>query len=192
MGGTVVTDVIHIPDAAAQPQEYVQALLATLGERDPLDVLEATPGRVAALVRGIDEPVLRTAPGDSDWSAYHIVGHLLDVEVVYGFRMRLTLTEEAARYPGYDEKGWGMLPRPSFADVLAAFTALRATNAHLLRNVAGEVWSRAGHHGEQGRDPFELQVRKLAGHDLAHIDQMERTLLVVTGRPRRTSSPGLQ
>lgn len=165
-----------MPDATAQPREYVQTLLDILGDRDPLDVIAATPALVAELTAGAADERLASPPAPGEWSALELVGHLMDVEVVFGFRLRLTVTEEAARYPGYDEKAWARLPRPAFAEVLAAYTALRAVNLHLLRELPADVWSRVGYHSEQGEDPFSVQVRKLAGHDLAHLDQLRRTL----------------
>jgi DinB superfamily len=169
-----MTNESRIPDAAGEPAAYVEALLSVLGDRAPLEVLEMTPSSVSAIASDLPAGELDHAPAPGEWSARDVLGHLLDVEVVYGFRMRLTLTEDGARYPGYDEKRWAALPKPGFAPMLDAFAALRRVNLHLLRTIPRAEWSRAGHHGEQGPDPFDLQVRKLAGHDLAHLEQLER------------------
>jgi hypothetical protein len=154
----------------------VNALLSVLGDQVALDVLAATPARVRAIARGVGDDILERGLGAGVWSARDVLGHLLDVEVVYGFRMRLTLTEEEAHYPGYDEKRWASLPKPRFTGMLEAFAALRAVNLHLLRSLSGAAWSRVGHHSEQGPDPFDVQVRKLAGHDLAHLNQLQRAV----------------
>jgi hypothetical protein len=169
-----MTDEVRIPDAAREPAAYVEALLAVLGDRDPLEVLETTPSSLSAAASDLAAGDLDHVPAPGEWSARDVLGHLLDVEVVYGFRMRLTLTEDGASYPGYDEKRWAALPKPGFAPVLDAFAALRRVNLHLLRTIPRTEWGRVGRHGEQGPDPFDLQVRKLAGHDLAHLDQLER------------------
>jgi hypothetical protein len=169
-----MTDEIAVPSATEEPAAYVEALLSVLGDQDPFDVLAATPARVGAIAQGVSDDVLDRVPRPGEWSARDVLGHLLDVEVVYGFRMRLTLTEDEAHYPGYDEKRWAALPKPGFAGMLAAFAALRAVNLHLLGSLSDAAWSRVGHHGEQGPDPFDVQVRKLAGHDLAHLDQLQR------------------
>lgn len=169
-----MSDQPRIPDAAREPAAYVQALLSVLGDRDALEVLERTVSRVSAIAGAVPDGELDRAPAPGEWSARDVLGHLLDVEVVYGFRMRLTLTEDGASYPGYDEKRWAALPKPGFAPMLDAFAALRRVNLHLLRTIPRAEWSRVGRHGEQGLDPFDLQVRKLAGHDLAHLEQLER------------------
>lgn len=45
---------IEIPDAAREPEAYRDALLAVIGDRDPLDVLAETPKRIRALLEGRD------------------------------------------------------------------------------------------------------------------------------------------
>jgi hypothetical protein len=171
-----MTSEITIPSADDDPAAYVAALVAALGDRDAVAVLETTPAEVRRLASDLPQVMLERAPSPGEWSAREVLGHLLDVEVVYGFRMRLTLTEDEARYPGYNEKRWATLPRPAFEAILDAFTALRAANVSLLQGLPAEAWSRTGFHSEQGPDPFALQVRKLAGHDLAHLNQMERAI----------------
>lgn len=169
-----MTNEIPIPSATEDPAVYVDALLSTLGDRDPLEILGATGARVREIAGGLPGDALDRAPAPGEWSARDVLSHLLDVEVVYGFRMRLTLTEDPARYPGYDEKRWAALPKPSFPAILDAFDALRGVNLHLLRAIPEAAWRQVGYHGEQGPDPFDVQVRKLAGHDLAHLNQLER------------------
>jgi hypothetical protein len=34
-------------------------------------------------------------------------------------------------------------------------------------------------HGEQGPETFDITVRKLAGHDLAHLEEFDRALASV-------------
>jgi hypothetical protein len=169
---------IDIPDATLEPAAYVQALQATLGDRDPLQVYAATAGHIADLCAGLTDRQWRTPMAAGEWSALQIAGHILDVDVVYGFRWRLVLTEDGPAYPGYSEKRWSELPRPGPGDVLAALQGLRAANVALLQGIEPADWQRWGTHGEQGREQFELMVAKIAGHDLAHLNQLARTLAV--------------
>jgi hypothetical protein len=117
---------------------------------------------------------------DGEWNALQVVGHLLDVEVVYGFRWRLILTQERPFYPGYDEKRWSLLPRPAPTQLLAALEGLRAVNLAVLDEVDNAAATRVGVHAEQGEEDFDLTVRKVAGHDLAHLNQLARTVAAAT------------
>ena len=170
---------IQIPDATREPAAYVQALVATLGDREPLEVLRQTPTAVRSMCAGLTEALWRTPMAEEEWTALQVVGHLLDVEVVYGFRWRLILTEDRPSYPGYDEKRWSLLPRPAPSQLLGALAGLRAVNLALLEGV-DDAAGRSGVHGEQGEERFELTIRKVAGHDLAHLNQLARTVAAAT------------
>ena len=172
---------IQIPDATLEPAAYVQALVATLGDREPLAVLRQTPTAVRAMCAQLTDAQWGTPMADGEWTALQVVGHLLDVEVVYGFRWRLILTEDRPSYPGYDEKRWSLLPRPTPSQLLAALEGLRAVNLAVLEGV-DDAAGRSGVHGEQGEERFELTVRKVAGHDLAHLNQLARTVAAATTR----------
>jgi hypothetical protein len=167
---------IVIPDATREPHAYVEALLQTLGERDPSDVYEATPGIVSGLCQALGEEHWRAAPAPGEWNAFQIVGHLADGDIVYGFRWRLALTEDDPSYPGYNEKAWSELARPSSGALLAGFAALRGLNVALIRSITGAEWDRTAVHAEQGRENVKRMVQKIAGHDLAHLNQLQRTI----------------
>jgi DinB superfamily len=170
---------IEIPDATREPAAYVQALVRTLGEREPLEVLRGTPGAARELCRDLDEGQWRTPMAEGEWTPLQVVGHLLDVDIVYGFRWRLILTEDRPSYPGYDEKAWSLLPRPEPERVLDALDGLRAVNLAMLESLDDRDRERLGVHGEQGEERFDLAVAKIAGHDLAHLNQLARTVAAV-------------
>jgi hypothetical protein len=177
-GGTLTA--IEIPDATAEPAAYVRALLDTLGDRDPLEVYAATAEEVRRLCQNLSARQWEVPLGGCEWNAAQIVGHLIDVDIVYGFRLRLVLTEEDPAYPGYQEKLWSQLPHPEPAELVSVLAGLRAYNTVLLRHIPQYRWQRWGTHGEQGREQFGLMVTKIAGHDLAHLNQLARTIAVAT------------
>lgn len=169
---------IEIPDATLEPAAYVAALTETLGDRDALKVYCATPDRVMDMCRGLTEDQWRIPLADGEWTPAQVVGHILDVDIVYGFRLRLVLTEDNPSFPGYNEKLFSELSRPSPESVLNALCGLRTCNAALLTNLKPEDWHRWGTHGEQGPETIDIMVTKIAGHDLAHLNQLERTIAV--------------
>jgi DinB superfamily len=171
---------IDIPDATTQPDAYVAALLRTLGARDPLEVCERTVAEVGRLCQDLDEQAWLTPMAPGEWNAQQVVGHLFDVDVVYGFRWRLALTEEVPSYPGYDEKAWSRLARPAPRRLLEAFAALRDANLALLRSLGEADLRRSAVHGEQGSEDVQRMIAKVAGHDLAHLNQLRRTVAAAT------------
>lgn len=171
---------IQIPDATLEPAAYVRALVDTLGDREPLEVLRQTSTAVRTMCGELSDVQWRRPMADGEWNALQVVGHLLDVDVVYGFRWRLILTEDRPSYPGYDEKRWSLLPRAAPTQLLAALEGLRAVNLAVLEGVDLDAAKRSGIHGEQGEEDFDLTVRKVAGHDLAHLNQLARTVAAAT------------
>jgi ketosteroid isomerase-like protein len=175
------TEDVAIPDATDEPAAYVAALLEVLGDQDPVAVLEQTPAAVDAIISEADPEQLDRSPRpDTEWSSRDVLAHLLDVDIVYGFRIRLALTAEVPTYPGYDEKAFSSLPKLDVARLADGFRSLRAANMAIIRSLTPELLARRGVHGEQGPEDVGLMVRKLAGHDLAHLAQMRRAAGVST------------
>jgi len=174
-----VVDRIDLPDATAEPEAYREALLDLVRDRDPLEIMERTVTECRRLVEGLDEDRLHRSPEPGEWSAAEVVAHLFDVDLVHGFRWRLVLTSDRPSYPGYDEKLWTPLPRPPFWQMFSAWEGLRASNLVLLRGTPREQWSRTGVHGEQGEEDAGVMVSKVAAHDLAHLNQIERAVAQV-------------
>ena len=63
------------------------------GGAEPLDVLQASAKRLATMIWPLTAEHLarRSAPGK--WTVRAIVCHLADMEIVFGFRLRQTLSE---------------------------------------------------------------------------------------------------
>lgn len=167
---------IDLPDAGAQPVAYRDALLAVLGDRDALTVMSDTLDTLPRLLDGLSPAEWSAAPEPSEWSPAQLLGHFFDVDLVFGFRWRLTVTADRPTYPGYDENEFMKLARPEPAALLAAWTGLRQANLAMLRALPDEAYQRMGVHGEQGQEPLRVAVDKFAGHDLAHLNQMHRSL----------------
>jgi hypothetical protein len=167
---------ISIPSATEDPAKYVQALLDVAEGHDTVGTLATTPVRALTLCAGLTPELAEREPEPGEWSAAQIIGHLFDVDIVYGFRWRLVLTETDPVYPGYDEARWTGLARLPFRQSLGAWTDLRAANTALLRSLTAEDQDRTGRHGEQGQERLDVMNRKVVGHDLAHLNQLYRAV----------------
>lgn len=171
---------IVVPDPVSDPEGYQQALLDLLGDRDPEEVLAQTPERFAELTDNLSVDQLKKAPSPGEWSVEELLAHYFTTEVVYSFRWRLTLTAPGTHYPGYDQEAWAALPVPAYSELLAAFASLRRSNVLLIEETPTEEWSKAAIHQERGEESFDLAVRLLAGHDIAHLKQLDQTVAAVT------------
>jgi DinB superfamily len=59
-----------------------------------------------ALVRSLSPDRLLRHPGEGEWTIAAAIAHLADVELMYGARVRLILTENRPRLAAYDQERW--------------------------------------------------------------------------------------
>lgn len=170
---------IVAPDPVEDPEGYQQALLDLLGDQEALDVLASTPEKIEDACAELDVAVLQKAPAPGEWSAEEVLAHILDAEIVYSFRWRMTLSQSGVHFPGYAQDLWIGLAHPSFPEMLAAFSSLRRLNVWLAEETPSTEWDKVGVHSERGPETFDLSLKVVAGHDLAHLKQLEQTLAVV-------------
>ncbi len=168
------------------PAAYVERMHRLLGDRDPLAVLSATPGLLADIVRAHTPTQLTTGPFEGKWTPNEILGHLVDIEWVFAFRLRRALCDLDAAIEGFDQSRW--VARQAHNDTepavhLEAFTLLRPYNIALWRRVTPQDLTRTYQHQERGAESIATMRVLHAGHDLAHLDQLSRYLAAVTSSP---------
>lgn len=165
---------------------YRERMFELLGDRDPLAVMAQTASALAGVVRGHPAAALRARPFAGKWTANEVIGHLVDSEWVYGYRLRLILCQDNPVILGMDQDLWVAGQRHNErepAELVELFQTLRPLNLALWRRVSPAELERAGQHNERGPEPLRVLLRMLAGHDLAHLDQITRTIQAVRSAP---------
>jgi hypothetical protein len=155
---------------------YLTALLERLGDADPIDVLNATPGRLVEMAERLtpDDWEIPLSPGG--WSAAGVVAHLADVELAMGFRLRQAVSGRT-QVQAFDQDAWARRYRrldPTLA--LESFRATRAWNLALFATFDLDDWLVELDHPERGLESVDVVVRAWAGHDLRHCDRLARLL----------------
>jgi DinB superfamily len=161
------------------PQQYTQRILGYVEGKEPLEVQASTPGKLERLIKGLSMTKLRERPAADKWSVSEIVAHLADAEIVTGFRMRLILGAPGAPIAAYDQNSWvtsGHYEKRDPRKSVEQFRVLREANLALLESLTPEQWKHYGMHSERGQETMELIVRMAAGHDINHLQQIERIL----------------
>lgn len=154
---------------------YRDRLLGLLGDRNPLEALEANSKRVETVARRLGESGLSRSYGPGKWTGKQILAHLADAEIGIAFRIRQVLSEDNHRIQPWDEGSWAR--RYTDVDVesaLASYLASRRWNLSLLRGLSPADLEREAFHPERGPETLGMIVRVLAGHDLNHLGQLER------------------
>tara|TARA_R110001592_G_scaffold205977_1_gene456660 strand:+ start:128 stop:661 length:534 start_codon:yes stop_codon:yes gene_type:complete len=170
--------------SAGDSPDYIDSLLAYLGEREPLDVFSETPNRVRAATEKIPQAQLALPEAPGKWSVLQVVQHLGQTEVALGYRYRTVLAEDGPALPVVDQDAWieGLYPEEVLLEeALENFSLIRTVNLRLLRRVRPEQWSRYGIHSQRGKETLASMVRLYAAHDCYHLFQIERIHAAVSG-----------
>ena len=156
---------------------YTTAVIALLGDRRPVDVLETTARELMTRVEALSARQLSTPEAPGKWSIRQVLRHLADSEIVWGWRLRLVLAQEQPPITGYDQDRWADRLHYQDADpvqALAEFAAVRAGNLWLLRRATEADLQRVGVHAERGEESVAHMMRMYAGHDVLHLNQIDR------------------
>jgi hypothetical protein len=162
------------------PQQYTQRILGYVEGKQPLAVQAATAKKLDRLIKGVSTARLRKRPAPGKWSVSEILAHLADGEIVGGFRMRLILGSPGVPIVAYDQEKWvtsGHYDRRDPRKSVEQFRVLREGNLALLKSLGPEQWKHYGMHSERGQESIEHIVRMFAGHDINHLQQIERILV---------------
>jgi len=165
------------PSLPGQAAQYVAAILDLLGSRDPIDVLRSTPHALDRSLGAMSAEQTRQPEAPGRWSVRHVLQHLADSELVWGYRTRMVLGQDRPSLIGYDQDLWverlhydQIDPRES----LDTFAALRRINLKLIERATPSDRSRAALHAERGEESFGHMINLCAGHDLLHLRQIDR------------------
>ena len=145
-----------------------------LGERGPVGVMESTPERLQAVVGGMSAEQIERRPAPGKWSVREIVAHLADCEIAFGFRLRQSAAGEKLIQP-FDQDDWARnYGDYGFATAMNTFQAMREWNLAFIRSLTEEQKAQVATHPERGTMTVWTIVETIAGHDLHHLERLEK------------------
>ena len=165
-----------MPETAEQ---YRNRMYSHIGSADPLKLQATAAKKIEKLLKGVPAGKLRKRPAPGKWSVAEIMAHMADTEIVGGFRMRFILGAPGTPIQGFDQDVWVEALHYDKRDprkALEQFRVARECNLAMLKTLKPEQWKHHGMHSERGAESIETIARMFAGHDLNHIQQMERIL----------------
>ncbi|MCC6318672.1 MAG: DinB family protein [Gemmatimonadaceae bacterium] len=157
--------------------KYTASLLELLGDRDPLAVWAESADAIDALTAGLSEADARRPEAPGKWCIAQVLSHLVDTEIVYGYRVRLIVAEDTPPIQGYDQDLWAT--RLHYTDdpletLRNELRVLRGRNLRFARGLSATERARVGLHNERGPESVWHIIRLLAAHDLLHRNQIRR------------------
>jgi len=146
--------------------------------REPMGLMRLAPAKFARAVAGLSSATLHRRPAPGKWCIQEILGHLVDTEVVYGYRIRMANMQSGSPIQAYDQAQWVRDAnyrgrKWSAKKLLGQIADLRRATLYYLDNMPrGTAKKRFGMHSERGRETVRRTQELIAGHDLNHLDQI--------------------
>jgi hypothetical protein len=144
---------------AGEYASYAAEDLRHVAGEDAIDALAAQEREVVALLAAINETDaagLMYAPGK--WTLKEVIGHLIDDERIFAYRLLCVARRDRRPLPGFDENEY----------VAAEYSIVRKGTIVLLESLTPEEWLRSGE-----VNGYQASVRGLAfhiaGHELHHL-----------------------
>lgn len=143
-------------------------------------MLERTPATLSALLANLPEHWERATEGDSEWSPYDVIGHLIDGERAnWMIRARHILAGEPGPFPPFDRTAHlNANQGKSTGDLLATFAELRRENVAALvgLKLTDDDLNRTGLHPEFGEVRLGQLLATWVVHDLNHLRQIVQSM----------------
>ena len=143
-----------------------------------LDAAEKSPKEIAAAVSGLSERVLRYKPAPDKWCVLEVLGHLADIEIVYGYRLRQMLADAKPAIAPMDQDAWARnlnYMKSAPAELVAFYGLARHYNLRLLRTLDAAAYSKSAFHPEMQRQFSVAElVERMGGHGAGHLEQIEK------------------
>ena len=159
------------PEASEYPERYGR-YIDLVPEDDICGAMVSQLERSVAYLSQIPESKVdwRYAPGK--WTIREVVGHVLDTERIFGFRLMSFARGEAATFPRANEELYvknADFGRYSLREWLDEFGLVRNSNIALVRHLPADAWARIG---TMSLGP--ISVRAVAyltvGHERHHLN----------------------
>jgi len=146
-----------------------------------IEILSRTPPTLQSLLNGLTDPWTRADEGPDTFSAFDVVGHLIDGEETdWMSRARIILDQGPdPRFEKYDRfRHWKRNAGRSLESLLSEFAQLRSANLTTLRGwqLTGDQLTLTGIHPAFGRVTLRQLLSAWVVHDLGHIAQTSRVM----------------
>ena len=152
--------------------DYAADDIARVTGDDAVEALETQRANIVGLFAPLsDDAVAGRRYATGKWTIKEVVGHLIDDERIFAYRVLRVARGDRTPLAGFDEKSFaensGAEKRP-LKDLLAEYAVVREATLALLRALPADAWARRGE-----VNGYEASVRGLAfhiaGHELRHL-----------------------
>lgn len=133
--------------AADEAAPFYQGYIGEVRGENIGDQLGEQVSEVERLLRPLDdtEALARYAP--DKWSVKEVLGHLIDAERIFGYRLLRIARGDGTPLPGFDENAYvpaGRFDERPLKTLVAEFHAVRESSRRLVDGIPPAAWLRRG------------------------------------------------
>lgn len=168
-----------LDEVLSQAPEYYHRYIRLVGTDDPIVMMENQSEELDEFLGGIDPNMYPTAYADGKWTIKEVVGHILDVERVFGYRAHAFSRGDKTQLPGFDHGAYVTahdFNNVAMDELLEEFYNLRQSNLLLVRNLTEEQLEIVGN-----ANGLPMTVKALTyimpGHVKHHMNVIESKYL---------------
>ena len=123
---------------------------------------------VHAVLDSLSEPQARFKPGPSEWSIKEVVGHLIDVERVFSYRLLRISRSDPTPLPGFEQEDFvraADFDSAPLHDLSCEFEYLRRANVLAIQHMSEAAVDRRG-----AASGYTVSARALIYMMVGHVD----------------------
>jgi hypothetical protein len=150
---------------------YYQRYIDLATEDDIVGALDAQAHETATLLGGLTDEQASHRYAPDKWSVKQVVGHIIDAERVFAYRVLSIARGETKPLPGFDQEPFVINARSddrSLSDLAEELAAVRRGNVMMMRALSDDAWQRIGTASENPVSPRAIAYIML-GHERHHI-----------------------
>lgn len=163
-------------DRTVRPAEdefasFYAGYVAAVPDGDIAETLRRQLDEVNSLLARIPEEKERFRYAEGKWSVRQLVGHVVDAERIFAYRLLCIARGEQNELPGFDEESYSRIAGHdgrALSSIAAEFDGARRSNIHLIESLDEEALRRRG-----VANRYPISVRGiawiLAGHAAHHL-----------------------
>jgi hypothetical protein len=143
-----------------------------------LTILSDTARRLEQAVKGQDDASLQFKANKTSWSVNEILAHLRACADLWTHSIYAMLAENEPTFSDINERKWAKVTKYAelpFRESFQAFSLQRENLLRVLKALPIEAWERSAIIFERKHTIF-TQTRRLAKHEIDHIEQIENLL----------------
>jgi len=159
--------------------EYYEKYVGLVPENDIVHAMTLQGEKTLSYLRSLPEKAGEKRYAPDKWNIKEVVGHISDIERVFGHRALFFARKTPGPLPGIEQDDWMQVATfrtRQLSDLVDEFESVRRSHLYFFRHLDADAWMRRGVASEK-----EFTVRGIAyiivGHERHHLNILKTRYL---------------